>query len=270
MSWAITQVNSDPNPGVDTIDFNIPGTGPFTITPASALPNLSHPAFIDGESQPGYSGAPIIQIQGPGNSPVEDGLTLAAGSDGSTVKGMDIYKFSGAGILIQTNNNLIEGDYLGTDVSGTAAGPGNQIGIDVVNGANNTIGGTVAGSGNVIAFNTGAAVTVDSGTGNAIRQNSIFANGQGIVLVNGGNADQPAPTLTAADSFPGTTMVEGQLSGFAASTTYTIEFFAAHQATPRLPARRTCSWAARHSRPTVQGRRRSRPPSRPRFRWVRW
>src|SRR5208282_3914868 len=124
---------------------------------------------------------------------------------------------------------------LGTGVSGTAAGPGNQIGIDIVNGANNTIGGTLAGSGNVIAFNTGAAVTVDTGTGNAIRQNSIFANDQGIFLVNGGNADQPAPTLTAADSFPGTTMVEGQLSGFVASTTYTIEFFASAPGDPLGP-----------------------------------
>ncbi len=221
------------NPGTDTITFQIPGSGPYIIQPLTVLPTITDPVVLDGTSQTGFPGTPIIQINGGGLAGA--GLTLGTGSSGSTVKGMDTYNFSGAGILIQTNNNLIEGDYLGTGVSGTAAGPGNQIGIDVVNGANNIIGGTVAGSGNVIAFNTGAAVTVDTGTGNAIRQNSIFANRQGIVLVNGGNANQPAPTLTAAESFLGTTMVEGQLSGFAASTTYTIEFFASAPGDPSTP-----------------------------------
>ena len=98
----------------------------------------------------------------------------------------------------------------------------------------NMIGGTAAGSGNVIAFNTGAAVTVDSGTGNAIRQNSIFANGQGIVLVNGGNANQPAPTLTAATSVPNLTTVQGQLSGFTANAQFALEFFASTAGDPPI------------------------------------
>jgi hypothetical protein len=151
---------------------------------------------------------------------------------------------AGAGNIISGNNeygvnisnasgNLVQGNFLGTNPTG--ANLGNLAGVVIANASNNTIGGTAAGSANVIAFNTGAAVTVDTGTGNPILQNSIFANGQGIVLVNGGNANQPAPTLTAADSFPGTTMVEGQLSGFAASTTYTIEFFASAPGDPTTP-----------------------------------
>ena len=70
--------------------------------------------------------------------------------------------------------------------------PNGLDGISLLQSAGNTIGGTTSGAGNVIAFNTGAGVTVDTGTGNAIRQNSIFANRQGIVLTNGGNANQPA------------------------------------------------------------------------------
>ncbi len=31
LRWAIGQVDADPNPGLDTIDFAIPGPGPFTI-----------------------------------------------------------------------------------------------------------------------------------------------------------------------------------------------------------------------------------------------
>ena len=50
-------------------------------------------------------------------------------SAGSTIIGLDIYNFTGgSGIHIQTNDNLITGNFLGTDVNGTAAGPGNGTG----------------------------------------------------------------------------------------------------------------------------------------------
>ncbi len=42
---------SSPN----TIDFAIPGTGPFTIMPASPLPSITSAVVIDGYSQPGAS-----------------------------------------------------------------------------------------------------------------------------------------------------------------------------------------------------------------------
>jgi parallel beta-helix repeat protein len=177
LSWAITQVNLDTKPEVDTIDFNIPGTGPFTITPASPLPNLSHPAFIDGESQPGYSGAPIIQIQGPGNNPVEDGLTLAAGSDGSTISGLCISGFGGgAGILIRSSSNLIQSNYLGTDITGQTSQP-NGSGVLMTGGAkDNTVGGTSAGSTNIISGNTNNGVHIQGSSGTNTSNNTIEGN----------------------------------------------------------------------------------------------
>ena len=43
------------SPGTDTIDFNIPGTGPHTIQPLSDLPWITDPVIIDGYTQPGAS-----------------------------------------------------------------------------------------------------------------------------------------------------------------------------------------------------------------------
>ncbi len=48
-------LNANANPGVDTIDFAIPGTGVHTISPASALPTITDPVVIDGYTQPGAS-----------------------------------------------------------------------------------------------------------------------------------------------------------------------------------------------------------------------
>ena len=50
--------------GGTTIDFDIPGTGPQIIAPLSALPTITATVTIDGTSQPGYSGKPLIEILG--------------------------------------------------------------------------------------------------------------------------------------------------------------------------------------------------------------
>ena len=210
-----------------TILFDIP-SGPFTISPLAPLPPIQQPVLLDGTSQPGYVGAPIIQIDGATHSLGGDGLLLAAGSDTSRIRGLDLVGFaSGAGIDVQSGNDVIQSNYLGTDVTGTAAGPGNQEGI-LISDSNNTIGGLTTSVANTIAFNSTDGVRVDTGTGNVIRQNAIFANGTlGIDLAAGANNNQPAPSLfNAFLAGPNSVTVQGQASGLAASTTATIEFFA--------------------------------------------
>src|SRR6266850_4059764 len=46
--------------GLDTIAFQIPGVGVQTISPGSALPPITDPAIIDGTTQPGFVGLPLI------------------------------------------------------------------------------------------------------------------------------------------------------------------------------------------------------------------
>src|SRR6266487_1932742 len=60
---AIVQAND--NPGLDTINFNIPGSGVQTIVPTVQLPLITDPVIIDGTSQPGYApGQPVIELDG--------------------------------------------------------------------------------------------------------------------------------------------------------------------------------------------------------------
>ena len=117
----------------NTVSFDI-GSGPQTISLQSSLPAITVPVFIDGESQPGYSDTPLIQIDG--NGVLGSGLTLSPGSDGSTIRGLDIYGFSqqGAGLLIQSSDNFIESSYLGTDGTGTIEEP-NNVGV-LISGTN--------------------------------------------------------------------------------------------------------------------------------------
>ena len=82
-------------------------------------------------------------------------LTLAAGSDGSTIRGLAIGDFAAHGIAIQnSSNNVIAGNFLGTDASGSVANS-NQVGISVSGtSTNNTIGGTTPADRNIISANT--------------------------------------------------------------------------------------------------------------------
>jgi titin len=125
------------------------------------------------------------------------------------------------------SGNSVQGNLIGTDASGTLPlGNGGQGLVINFRAGNNTVGGTEPGAANVIAFNGGDGVLVDGGTGNAIQGNRIFANAAlGIELRNGGNEDQPAPVLIAASAGGGLLTLQGNFTG-AASTTYTLEFFA--------------------------------------------
>ncbi len=146
-------------PGLNTINFNFDTTTPYVISVQTPLPAITNPVVLNGRSQPGYAGTPIIEINGGGMvGDGWDGLLLATGSDGSTIQGLDIASFpdssftDGAGIHLQSNGNLVQSNYLGTDPTGKAAGPGNYFGVFIDGASNNTIGG--AGSlGNLISGN---------------------------------------------------------------------------------------------------------------------
>jgi hypothetical protein len=110
-----------------------------------------------------------------------------------------------------TSGNVVKGNYVGTNASGTAGLPNGAQGVAIGVGAqDNTIGGTGAGEGNLIAYNEDDGVWVygADATGNTIRGNSIHSNGDmGIVNSNGGNAQLAPPVITGFGSVMGTACV---------------------------------------------------------------
>ncbi|HWC78282.1 MAG TPA: VCBS repeat-containing protein, partial [Blastocatellia bacterium] len=102
--------DSNNNPGADTITFAI-GSGPQTIAPVSEMSPVLDAVTIDGTSQPGFGGTPIITLNG-GSTPSGIGLKVAAGT--TTVRGMVINNcFLNAVQFIQNGANLLEGCYIG-------------------------------------------------------------------------------------------------------------------------------------------------------------
>ena len=161
-SLAQAIINADNSPG-NTISFAIP-SGPLVISPTAALPlpTITAAVTIDGTSQAG------IVIDGTGLS--QDGLVLGAGSSGSTIKGLTVEGFGKSGIHIQSSNDTIADDVVGT------SGLGNQTGILIDGGTNVTVGGTDASTANTIGFNTQQGVSILGGGNNTIEGNFIGTN----------------------------------------------------------------------------------------------
>jgi CSLREA domain-containing protein len=141
-------------PGVDEIRFAI-GSGPQTIAVNSALPAVTAPAIIDGSTQPGFSGRPLIELNGAAVS--SDGLTVTGG--GTTIRGLVINRFGDNGVVLRTGGgNVLETNIIGLDQTGTVA-RGNATNGVLVESANNRIGGTTPAKRNIVSANNGKAQT---------------------------------------------------------------------------------------------------------------
>ena len=84
-----------------------------TIRPTYTLPTISAPLIIDGTTQTGFAGTPIVELDGlAGSGPGVDGLLVTAG--GTTVRGLWIYGFGRYGIDLRiTGGNVVEGNWIG-------------------------------------------------------------------------------------------------------------------------------------------------------------
>jgi hypothetical protein len=154
---------------------------------------------LDATTQPGYSGTPLIELNGASGTSIQSsGFLITAG--GSTVRGFAINRFKGSGIDLRTGgSNTIEANFIGTNPAGTV-GQGNFTRGVSVDSSNNVIGGTASGEGNLISGNPQAGVAIVRGltdpTGNQVIGNLI-----------GVNAAATAPLITNDPGFgpPGQT-----------------------------------------------------------------
>ncbi len=146
--------------GADTIDFSIGGGGAQTISPTSALPNVTGETTIDGTTQPGFAGVPLIELEG-SSAGTASGLVFDGGSSNSTVRSLVINRWPVWGISTMNNpsNITIVGNYIGTDAAGTTAssngtaGDGTRGGVALTGGSGHQVGGTTAADRNVLSGN---------------------------------------------------------------------------------------------------------------------
>ncbi len=166
--------------GGNTIQGNFIGTN---VAGNAAIGNANYGVQIIGSSGNTVGGtAPVLRNLISGNG---------IGSSFLTAAGIEIDGTSGA-----ATSNLIQGNYIGTDVNGTAA-IANVQGVAIFYASGNTVGGTdpgrrnvISGNGNRITF-VGNGVDIEAATGlpanaNVVQGNYIGVDATGTVGLGNG------------------------------------------------------------------------------------
>ncbi len=215
-------LSANANPGADSIEFNLSGSGVQTISPLSALPAITDPVAIVGNTQPGYSGTPLIELSGANASGNVHGLEIHQGW--TTVQGLAINRFSGSGIRVAGSGKaIIENNYIGTTADGTLAA-GNQFGVDIQ--FTNQPGLVLN---NVISGNQLFGISMDNSSGNVVIQgNRIGTNAQGTAAVKNhlhGVAIGYSSNIQIGGVNPGErNLISGNgLDGIAINTSYSFD-----------------------------------------------
>jgi len=213
-------INGTPGPeSADTILFEsslFPSDAPATISLTSTLPAFSTSSdsvdssgsgvIIDGGNQ----GFNCFQVDSDGNAikglriqNCRTAIVLGQTAGNNTIGGAAegdrniIGANEGVGIEIDGDGNVVQGNYIGTDVSGTESRPNGMEGIWIAPGAeSNVIGGSGPGEGNLIAGNNLFGISIDGvgAAGNVVKGNYIgvdvtgrvaLKNRYGLVLAGG-------------------------------------------------------------------------------------
>jgi len=187
----------------EVIAFNIPESerrdGVFTIEVDGALGPLPRlvdgGTTIDGTTQPGWSGPPIIVLNGR-RAGLADGLVIT--SSLNVIAGLVINGFEGSGVKIivdppesgTATGNIVRGCYIGTDPAGRESVGNGLYGVLITRNRTqaNLIGGTAPTDRNVISGNRSNGIELDFPTfGNLILGNYIGTTADGLnALPNGG------------------------------------------------------------------------------------
>jgi CSLREA domain-containing protein len=170
---AIQQANATVGP--DPISFDIPTSDPgydaesgtWKIQPGTVLPTITQPAALDATTQPGYIGTPKFELSGESLGGSVNGLAVSAGS--SLIRGLTINRFPNDGIELVSSGNIIAGNYIGTDVTGTLDLGNAGEGIYVNGSATNVI------DDNLISGNNGRGIAIQGpgANGNTVTDNLI-------------------------------------------------------------------------------------------------
>ena len=201
---AIMEVNRPANIPPHTITFNL-GAGPYSIAVGAAgLPTITRAVTINGYSQVGSSANTLpvgsnavllIELNGAATGAAVNGLTIAAPV---TVRGLVINRFAGYGIRVSPGGatSVIAGNYVGTDVAGTAARGNNRDAVGFEGGiglfvGSVTVGGTAPADRNLVSANTAnfaRGIELWDSSGNTIQGNYVGTNAGGTAALGNGGA----------------------------------------------------------------------------------
>ncbi len=197
------------NAGTFAIQFAIPGNSgnTHTIMVLADYDNLVNPVVIDGTTQAGYAGSPLIHLLGKG---ADTGLTLDPTTGRDIIRGLSLSGFTGDGIDILSNVHpvAIVGDVIGVDPNFYSTPANGNDGISVLGLSSAvTIGGTTWDDRDVISGNANDGIYIGpTATGTLVEGDAFGTTASGLAIASAGNSDNDISVAGNNNTIGGTTL----------------------------------------------------------------
>jgi trimeric autotransporter adhesin len=192
-------IDSNGQPGGNTIDFDVAGT--IRIS-QSSLPAITAPVIIDGSTAPSFAGSPVVTVNFQGFK----GLNFAAGSDGSTLKSLSLIKAGNAGVTLNASLITVQGNFIGLQTDGKTAAGNRGDGVQI----NASSHGDLIGQSDPVS-------SIDYSNSDALGIQQPVSGWQGIR-----NSDTSGQYLIAGTSDANGLLYEGPISG--GGTGYDVDY----------------------------------------------
>lgn len=194
--------------------FNAPNTNVAGILLSGGTNNI-----IEGCSIGTNSAGTSIAESPVGNADFSAGIAIRSSNNnrigGTTAAARNVISgVDGNGIVISNFGvgNRIQGNYIGTDVTGSTSVGNQRVGIAIVLSSNNIIGGTEPGAGNVISGNLERGISITENCGEIMIQgNKIGTDVTGTIKV----ANRIAGVFLTAKN--GVTLINTTIGGTSAA-----------------------------------------------------
>lgn len=196
--------------------------------------NARQGVLVDGVANTIIAGN-RIGTDGPGSAAVPngaEGVVVQSGARGTSVGGASIADrnlISGnknAGVVIRdasTSDNVVEGNNIGLDASGTGKIPNGQAGVAIFEGSNNRVGGDGAAILQYISGNTREGVYIENAPGTKIGRSTSIGTGFNTsvalgntregVLISGSTGVVARPGLVAGNGMAGMALAGSSSTG---------------------------------------------------------
>jgi CSLREA domain-containing protein len=197
----VTQTAASDDTTISDIDPDYPHSW-WSIRPSSPLPAITSAVTIDGYSQAGASlndkhldegddAVLRIELDGSGISANASGLDLEGGAEGSLIRGLAVNHFAQADIFVDDESDffflfdVVSGNFLGTDISGTLGDATGGSGITINSGEGDLVGGEDPPERNLISGHGGPnGVGIDiSASSHTVEGNYIGTDRSGTVAL---------------------------------------------------------------------------------------
>jgi titin len=168
------------------VDTSASSTVVGGLTPAEG--NIANSIIVSGPNTVVQGNLVGMEASGAAEVPAAAGIQIQRTQQvlvgGTTAAARNVVA---AGVFLTSATNItIQGNYIGTDVTGSRANGTYNIGLQLLTSSNVLVGGTAPGAGNLISGHNQGGIEISESSNNVVQQNLVGTDASGTKVIGNG------------------------------------------------------------------------------------